>query len=134
MTEDDRIGATRFYEPFDPEFCRQALDYGFGPAIDYYWRPRLLGEGIEAQQCVTEHGGRVAEEGLGEDQRELERADLLAPLVERRAGTAIGVHESVLGEEVLTGRKVAARGVGALGIGVAEGGEGLNADISYQDL
>ncbi len=32
----------RYYEPFDPDYIGEVIDRVFGPALDHYFRPRLL--------------------------------------------------------------------------------------------
>lgn len=33
----------KHYDPFDPDFCRRVIDEDFGPVVEHYFRPRIIG-------------------------------------------------------------------------------------------
>jgi len=45
------LPSARYHDPFDAEYTREVIDKVFGPALDHYFRPRLMGA-----HKLREHG------------------------------------------------------------------------------
>jgi hypothetical protein len=81
---------------------------------------------IESEERVPEHRRRVVHEGLGEDQRDAPGREVLAPLVESRAGSGpepLGRDPERLGQPLSSSREAAVNGLVAARAGLEQAAE-----------